>query len=391
MRISGYTSPASLIDHKVAFEVVMIPVFKPALGEEELAAVKDCFETGWIGLGPKTAEFEKAFGEFVGAEYVIGMNSCSSALDMAFKALAIESGEVITPSLTFVSTNHAILYNHCTPVFGDVRRDTLTLDPDDVRRKITARTRAIMLVHYAGHPCDMDAFTALAQEYGLKLIEDCAHAAGSTYNGQPVGTFGDAGCFSFHAVKNVAMGEGGALVVKRRDQYERTMRLRWCGISKSTWERARAKTYSWWYDVEELGYKTHLSDIAAAIGLVQLRKAEQHRQARQRIWNAYSAAFADLPVEPLAVHGNVTTTYLIYVLKTERRDNLIDFLKERGIGTSVHYYPNHLFRLYRDYPADVPVTEEVWQKIITLPIYPALTDDQLGTVIDGVHAFFQAG
>ncbi len=369
----------------------MIPVFKPAVGDEEWAAIRECIETGWIGLGPKTAEFEKAFGEFIGAPYVSGMNSCSSALDLAFKVLGFEGGEVITPSLTFVSTNHAILYNGGVPVFGDVCADTLTLDPADVRRKITPQTRALMLVHYAGHPCDMDAFMAIAREHNLLIIEDCAHAAGSTYHRQPVGTFGDAGCFSFHAVKNITMGEGGALVVKHAEQYERAMRLRWCGISKSTWERARAQSYSWQYDVQEIGYKVHLSDIAAAIGLVQLRKAEQHREARRRIWCAYNEAFADLPVEPLAVHDDITTTYLIYVLKTERRDDLIDFLRARGIGTSVHYYPNHLFELYRPYRADVPVTEELWQKIITLPIYPSLTDEQMHTVIDGVRAFYQGG
>ncbi|MBN2304340.1 MAG: DegT/DnrJ/EryC1/StrS family aminotransferase [Anaerolineae bacterium] len=367
----------------------MIPVFKPAVGDDEWQAVRECFQTGWIGLGPKTAEFEQAFGKTIGAEYVVGMNSCSSALDMAFKVLGISGGEVITPSLTFVSTNHAILYNNCTPVFGDVTRDTLTLDPDDVRRKITPNTVALMLVHYAGHPCDLDAFLEIAREHNLAIIEDCAHAAGSTYNGQPVGTFGDAGCFSFHAVKNVAMGEGGALVVKQTDQYERAMQLRWCGISKSTWERARGKSYSWQYDVQELGYKYHLSDIAAAIGLVQLGKIEQHRQARKHIWQTYDVAFADLPVQPLAIHNNVTSTHLIYVLQTERRDEMIDFLRERGIGTSVHYYPNHLFDLYRRYPADIPITEEVWQKIITLPIYPALTSEQVETVIEGVRAFYQ--
>jgi perosamine synthetase len=366
----------------------MIPVFKPAAGDEEWAAIKGCFETGWLGLGPKTAEFEQAFADFLGVEYVSGMNSCTAALDMAFKVLDIQGGEVITSSLTFVSSNHAILYNGCTPVFADIKRDTLTLDPEDVRRKITPETVAIMLVHYAGHPCDMDAFMAIAREHNLKIIEDCAHAAGSTYHGQPVGTFGDAGCFSFHAIKNITMGEGGALVVKDRAQHERSMRLRWCGIDKSTWERARGKGYSWQYDVQELGYKYHLSDIAAAIGLVQLTKAEEHRLARQRIWRAYDRAFADLPVELPVIHPGVVSTQLFYVLKTDRRDDLIDFLGERGIGTSVHYYPNHLFELYRPYRADIPVTEEVWQQIVTLPIYPSLTDEQMAQVIAGVRAFY---
>lgn len=366
----------------------MIPVFKPAVGDEEWLAIRECLESGWIGLGPKTAAFEQAFGEFLGTKYVIGLNSCTAALDMAFKILGVTEGEVITTSLTFVSTNHAILYNNCTPVFADIRPDTLTLDPDDVRRKITPQTRAIMLVHYAGHPCEMDAFTTLAEQHGLYLIEDCAHAAGSTYNGQPVGTFGHAGCFSFHAVKNIAMGEGGALVVRSEEEYERAMRLRWCGISRSTWERTHGKSYSWQYDVTELGYKYHLSDIAAAIGLVQLRKAEQHRQRRQEIWNTYNAAFADLPVEPLAIAPNVKSTHLFYVLKTHERDQLVEYLAERGIGTSVHYYPNHLFELYRDHPADVPITEQVWQQIITLPCYPSLTHEEQNTVIEAVRAFY---
>lgn len=368
-----------------------IPVFRPAVGDDEWQAVKTCFETGWMGLGPKTAEFEQAFADTIGVPYVIGLNSCTSALDLAFKILQLDAGEVITPSLTFVSTNHAILYNGCTPVFGDVRRDTLNLDPADVRRKITPQTRAIMVMHYGGHPCDMDEFCAIADEHNLLLIEDCAHAAGATFNGQQVGTFGDAGCFSFHAVKNVAMGEGGALVVRSEEQYERAMRLRWCGISKSTWERASGKSYSWQYDVQEIGYKYHLSDIAAAIGLVQLRKAEEHRLRRKAIWAAYNEAFADLPVEPLAIAPGVNSTYLIYVLKTERRDDLIDFLAARQIGTSVHYYPNHRFELYRLYRADIPVTEALSEQIVTLPCYPSLTDDQIATVVAGVRDFFAEG
>jgi perosamine synthetase len=247
----------------------MIPVFKPAVGEEEWTAIKECMETGWIGLGPKTTEFEKAFGDYIGAEYVSGMNSCSSALDMAFKVLGLDGGEVITPSLTFVSTNHAILYNHCVPVFGDVCADTLTLDPDDVRRKITPQTRALMLVHYAGHPCDMDAFMDIARQHNLLIIEDCAHAAGSRYRGKSVGTFGDAGCFSFHAVKNIAMGEGGALVVRHKEQHDH--RARWCGISEHLGTRPRQELFLA-VRRAEIGCKYHLSDIAARLGLFSFAK-----------------------------------------------------------------------------------------------------------------------
>ncbi len=365
-----------------------IPVFKPAVGDEEWQALRECFETGWIGLGPKTGEFEKAFGEYIGSPYVVGLNSATSALDLAFKILNIESGEVITTSLTFVSTNHAILYNDCTPVFADVQPDTLTIDPDDVRRKITPRTRAIMAVHYAGHPAEMDALTTLAREHNLALIEDCAHAAGSQYRGQSAGLIGDVGCFSFHAVKNIAMGEGGALVVRTQEQYERAMRLRWCGINRSTWERAKGRSYAWQYDVQELGYKYHLSDLSAAIGLVQLRKAEQHRLARERIWQVYNQAFADLPVVPLAVHDDVKTTYLFYVIRAEQRDNLMAALAEQGIGTSVHYYPNHLFEVYRPYTTSLPETERAGDSIITLPCYPTLTDEQQAHIIAAVRTFY---
>lgn len=370
-----------------------IPVFRPMMGEEEVEAVRECLQSGWIGLGPHTAAFEDAFADFLGVPRgrVIGTNSCTAALDLALKLYDVAGGEVITTSITFVSTNHAILYNNAVPVFADVDPDTLNLDPDDVRRKVTARTRAIMVVHYGGHPADMDALRAIAAEAGVPLIEDAAHAAGAQYKGRMAGAIGDVGCFSFHAVKNIPMGEGGAVVVHDDAQAERLRRLRWCGIDRSTWERSSNTRYSWQYDVAELGYKYHLSDIAASLGLVQLRKFEQTRAARQHIYQRYQAAFADLPqVTPLAVRDDVRTNYLLYVLKAERRDELMDFLaSEAKVGTSVHYYPNHLYELYQAYPADVPVTEAVWPQIITLPNWPAMTEEDVEHVIASVRAFYE--
>ena len=250
----------------------MIQVFKPSMTQEEIDAVAEVLRSGWIGLGPKTAEFEKKFAEFVGTTYAVAVNSCTAALDLALKLLDVNHGhEVIVPTMTFVSTAHCVAYRLAMPVFADVDPHTLSMDLDDVRRKITSRTRAIIPVHYSGRPIDLDALKEIAGE--IPIIEDCAHATGARYKGRSVGSIGDIGCFSFHAVKNLAMGDGGALTLNSEPWMQRSKRLRWLGIDKGTWDRtATDKSYWWQYFVDEIGLKCHLNDIAAAIGLVQLRR-----------------------------------------------------------------------------------------------------------------------
>lgn len=369
----------------------MIPVFKPSLGNEELMAVKEVFDSGWIGLGPKTREFEEKFAEYIGIKFAIGTNSCTAALHLALKAMKINNREVITSPLTFVSTNHAILYNGGIPVFADICEDTLNLDVNDIKKKITPKTKAIIVVHYGGHPCDMAQISSLARKKGIKVIEDAAHATGASYNDRNVGTLGDIACFSFHAVKNLTTGEGGMITTADEKVYHELMKLRWLGINKDTWQRSDNKfgRYGWYYEVESLGFKYHMSDINAAIGLVQLEKLERLNARRRQIASMYNKEFkgVDWITVPVVKNG-VICAHHNYVIKVDLdRNKLIEYLKAKDIATSVHYIPNHRYKMYRKYKAKVPVVDRVWEKLVTLPLFPGLTNDQVGYIASTVKGF----
>jgi perosamine synthetase len=377
----------------------MIQVFKPSLGEQEIRGLREVFETGWIGLGPKTAEFEEEFAKYVGAKYAVGLSSATAGLHLSLVAFHVGQGdEVLVPPLTFVSTVHAILYVGATPVFVDVLPDTLCVNPDDVERKITDRSRVILPVHYGGHPADLDELQQIAREHNLLLVEDAAHACGSEYRRQKIGSVGDATCFSFHAVKNLATGDGGMVTTDRLDIYRSLQRLRWMGIDKSTWDRTeevamelesgtrRYASYGWYYEVTELGYKCHMNDIAAVIGLAQLRKLDRANARRREIVTRYSKAFEDVEwIETPVEHPYVTSAWHSYVIKTPYRDELNLHLRERRIATGVHYMPVHLHPYYRGkFEADVPVVEDRWTGLLTLPLYPSLTDEEVAYVIDSI-------
>ncbi|MDH7556573.1 MAG: DegT/DnrJ/EryC1/StrS family aminotransferase [Candidatus Methanosuratincola sp.] len=367
----------------------MIPVFRPTVGDEEIAAVSEVLRSGWWGLGPKTKEFETEFAKYVGANYAVGLNSATAALHLALKVIGVEGGEVITTPMTFISTNHAILYNNAIPVFADIEEDTLNIDVRDIERKITPRTKAIMVVHYGGHPCDLDEILALARSKGIKVVEDAAHACGAEYKGKRIGSFSDATCFSFHAVKNLAMGEGGAITVQDENLDRWLRRLRWMGITKSTWDRSEdVSKYSWYYNVEEVGYKYHLSDVAAAIGLAQLRKLERTNARRREIAARYDKGFADLEwLERPVERAYVKSSRHNYVVKVPKRDRFMAYLQEKGIATSVHYIPNHLYAMYKPYYTPLPIAESVWQRLVTLPLFPDLTDEQIDFIIESVRSF----
>ncbi len=371
---------------------IKTPLFKPAMTEEELRAIRKALFSGWIGLGPKTQEFEEKFAEYMGVKYAVGVNSGTAALHLALKVLDLKPrDEVITSALTFVSTNHAILYNNAKPVFADVYEDTLTLDLEDIKRKLTKRTKVILPVHYGGHPAELEEILDIVKARGIYLVEDAAHACGAQYKGKYIGSFGDLTCFSFHAVKNLSVGEGGMLTTNNKKFAERLRKLRWMGIDKSTWERAKSKKpYAWEYRVEELGYKEHLDDIHSAIGLVQLAKLSRLNQRRREIISEYNQAFKSagwitIPTE----RPYVKSSFHLYVIKVPAglRDRLIDYLGRRGISCSVHYFPNHLYKIYKPYRVRLPVTEDVYKRIITLPLYPELTPVGINRVIRTVLDF----
>lgn len=369
----------------------MIQVFKPSYNEEELEALREPFKTGWIGLGPKTREFEDKFAGYIGVKHAIGLNSCSAALHLALKVLNIEKGEVITTPMTFVSTNHAILYNNCRPVFADIEKDTLNINPDEIKKLVSTKTKAIVVVHYGGHSCDMDPILEIAGKKGLYVIEDVAHGCGGEYKGKKLGSIGDIGCFSFHAVKNLACGDGGMMTTSKTEYNSLLRELRWLGINKDTWSRSEIdKKYSWFYTVKEIGFKYHMNDIIACIGLVQMKKLEAANRRRRQIVQKYNAEFSKLGWLDAPVEKSYTKSALhnyVVKVKAAKRDRFIEWLAGKGVSTSVHYFPNHLYDIYKPFYRKLRVAESVWKKIVTLPLYPDMTENDIETVIDSVKSF----
>ena len=370
--------------------MTVIPVFKPNFGDEELAHVREALLSGWVGLGPKVKEFERRFAEFIGVPHVVGLASGTAALDLSMELSGVEGREVITTPLTFVSTNHAILYHRGIPVFCDIEPDTLNIDASKIEQLITPKTQAIMTVHYAGHACDMDAILDIARRHGLLVVEDCAHATGGSYKGRRLGSIGDLACFSFHAVKNLAMGEGGAITARDEAEDARLRRLRWMGISRSTWDRSdnAAHQYAWYYDVKELGYKCHLNDIAAGIGLAQLAKLDAANARRGAITQIYNDAFKGLDwMRTPVVKPYARSSHHMYVVSTLFRDALHMHLASLGVSTSVHYIPSTQYDMYAPYRRSLPVCDRAWTEILTLPLYPSLSDADVTRVVDAVRSF----
>lgn len=367
----------------------MIPVFKPSFGEKELEALREPFQTGWIGLGPKTKEFELQFAEYIGTRYAVALNSGTAALHLALKVLEVGGMEVITTPLTFISTNHAILYNQGIPVFADIEPDTLNIDQAKIRENITPKTKAIMVVHYGGHACDMDPILELAKEKNLAVVEDAAHGCGGEYRGQKLGSLGDLACFSFHAVKNLATGEGGMITTDDSRLYENLLKLRWMGITRDTWSREeKDKKYSWYYNVEEVGFKYHMNDIPAAIGIVQLKKLDVMNQRRREITERYNQGLKDLKwLETPMVKLYASPSHHNYVIKAEKRDQLNIYLQEKGISTGVHYIPNNHYEMYHHFKGETPIANAVWKKLLTLPLFPDLKNEEVDFIIQEIKEF----
>lgn len=362
-----------------------IPLFRPLISEDAVKAVADVLRSGWLGTGPKTLAFEQAFADYIGAPHCVGLNSCTSALHLGLHLLDLEPGsEVISAALNFVSVNHVILYEGCRPVFADVQPDTGNLDVSSVAERITERTAAVILMHYGGYPCDLDEFYALAQERGLRVIEDCAHACGATYKGKRVGSHGDIHAFSFHAVKNLPMGDGGALTVRYPVQAERLRRLRWLGIDRETFERRGRDAYLWEYDVTELGFRYAMNDVHAAVGLAQLSYLDAENAVRADIAGKYRLALSGVPgIELLEQGEDRTSSNHLFCVLAEERDSLVDKLRSAGVEAGVHYRRNDLYPMYEEH--DLPNTERFWRRAVSLPMHLELRDEHIEYVADVIR------
>ena len=369
----------------------MIPVFKPAVGEEEWLALREPIMQGYLGLGPKTKELEDKFAAYIGVPHAIGCNSGTSALDLAFAVLDLDGGEVITTSLTYVATNHSIIRTGGVPVFADIEDDTGNIRVDEIERCITPRTKAICVVHYAGHPVDMDPVMELAARHGLPVVQDSAHACGSKYKGRMIGSFGPINTFSFDPVKNLATGTGGMVTVLDREIDARMRRLRWLGHARPPGTPPAPGEQEYFHETVEIGFRHHMNDLSAAIGIVQLGKLERHNQRRREIAATYDAAFADLGwLKTPAMKDYALTSQHKYVIRVpaEDRDGVMAHLKSRGVGCHVHFVPTHLHQAYRPYRTELlPVTESFWKQIISLPMYPTLTESEVEQVIEAVRSY----
>ena len=378
-----------------------IPFYRPDIGDEEIAAVVETLRSGWLTVGPRTQEFEQEFARAVGAPHAVAVSSCTAALHLALDALDLEPGdEVITSTLTFAATGATIIHSGARPVLADCTRDTLNIDPADVARKVTPRTRAVVPVHYAGQPAPMDEILEIARQHRLTVIEDAAHALPASYRGRAVGTIGDLTAFSFYATKNLTTGEGGMLTFANADLADRLRSRRLHGMSRDAWRRYSAQG-SWRYDVSYPGFKYNMTDVAAAMGLVQLRRLPALHRRRREIVALYDEMLSDRPeLEPLAVLPDVQHAWHLYVtrIRPERlridRDALIEALKAAGIGIAVHFIPLHLHSFYRDAfgyrPEHFPVASAAAESILSLPLFTLMSDDDVRYVAATVRRILDA-
>jgi len=369
--------------------------FKHSIGKEEIDEVVDTLKSDWITTGPKTFKFEEIFFEYVNSKYAIAVNSCTAALHLAVVALGIGNGdEVITTPYTFAATAEVVINSNAKPVFVDVEKDTYNIDPAKIEEKITDKTKAIIVVHYAGHACEMDKIMEIAEKYDLYVIEDAAHAIGSKYKDQKIGSIGDATCFSFYATKNITTAEGGMITTNRGDLADKMRILSLHGISKDAWKRYSSEG-SWYYEIAYSGYKYNMSDLQASIGIHQMKKLDQMQKRREEIAYMYNKSFGQIPQITIpTVKSYATHAWHLYPIQVNsdllsiNRNEFIEALKAENIGTSVHFIPLHLHPYYKEKYGfkgdDFPNAESLYKNEISLPIYPNMEDKDVEDVISAV-------
>lgn len=381
---------------------VDLPFHKSWLEEEEHREVEDTLNSGWLTTGPKAQKFEEAFKDYIGCKHAVALNSCTAGLNLALTVQNFAEGdEVITTPMTFPATTNVILLQRLKPVFADIEPGTLTIDPRKIEAKITPRTRAIIPVHFAGHPCDMTPIQELADRHKLVIIEDAAHALESGYKGKKIGNLGNATAFSFYANKNITTGEGGMLVTNDDALAETIRIMRLQGISRDAWKRYGKSGFSHW-EHTLAGHKCNMSDLNASIGMHQIKKVERFMTLRKKYVSMYDRAFADVAeLETLAVRDYATHAHHLYVISlhlerlTIDRDGFLDAIQSTGIGVALHYVALHLQPYYvknfNTKPQDFPIASNYSERVITLPLYPKMSsvdvERVIGTVKDLIKKF----
>lgn len=372
----------------------LIPYGRQWIDEEDIDAVVEVLRSNWLTTGPKVEEFEKEFASFTGASEAVAVSNGTAALHAIMYVIGIRPGdEVIVSPLTFVATANAVIFQGGRPVFADVDPETLLIDPEEVKKRITSRTKAVIAVDYAGQPCDYAALRAITDRFGIKLIADACHALGASCKEKPVGTLADLTAFSFHPVKHITTGEGGMVTTNRKSWADKMRRFRNHGIDSD--HRRREQSGTWYYEMVDLGYNYRITDLQCALGLSQLRKLPDWLKRRQEIAETYNKAFADLPwLTPLTTRQDVSHAYHLYVvqlhpeLKPLNRASIFKALRKAGIITNVHYIPVHLHPFYRENlgtgTGQCPQAELAYERILSLPMYPALTKVDQNFVISSL-------
>ena len=370
----------------------------PVLGEEEVASVAECIRSNWIGLGARVEQFEQEFARYKGAPYALAVSSGTAAIHLALAALGIGAGdEVIAPAMTFCSTVHPIVHTGAKPVLVDCRRDTFNIDPEEIESSITPRTKAILVVHMCGRSCEMDPILAIADRHDLRVIEDCAHAIESTYHGKAAGLMGDVGCFSFYPTKNITTGDGGMVITREAEPLQRAKVLSLHGMTADAWSRFVGGPSG--YEVIEAGFKYNMTDLAAALGLPQLAKIEEHWRQRERVWSQYSQLLRELPLSLPATDPESRHAYHLYTpilvleeLRVGRRE-IIAALEAENIGVGIHYVPVHQHPYYRQQfgfaDSDFPNATFVGERTLSLPLSPAMSEQDVADVVTALTRIFR--
>jgi UDP-4-amino-4,6-dideoxy-N-acetyl-beta-L-altrosamine transaminase len=376
----------------------MIPYGKQSIDEDDIRAVVEVLRSDWLTTGPRVSEFEQAFADVVGTKEAVAVNSGTAALHAAMFALGVGPGdEVIVPAMTFAATANCVVFQGATPVFADVDPGSLLISPGQVEAKISSRTRAVIAVDYTGHPADYDVLRSITDQHGIALVADACHALGASYRGRPAGSLADLTAFSFHPVKHITTGEGGMVTTNHVEMAKKMRLFRSHGISSGF--REREQQGSWYYEMVDLGFNYRMTDIQCALGISQLRKLPGFLKRRREIADRYTKVFSSVcGVQPLSVREDVQHAYHLYVVKLHLaqceggREGFFRKMQERGIRVNVHYIPVHLHPFYRKrfntVPGLCPVAEEEYERIVSLPIYPAMKDGDMEKVISAVAEVF---